>query len=41
MRSTKETIAAARPMASLRTLHDILDKYIAGTVEGADGKVTA
>ena len=24
-----------------RILHGILDKYIAGTVEGVDGKVTA
>jgi hypothetical protein len=36
-----QTISAARPKASLRTLHGILDKYIAGTVEGVDGKVTA
>ena len=25
-------------MTSLRILHGILDKYIAGTVEGVDGK---
>jgi len=28
-------------MTSLRILHGILDKYIAGTVEGVDGKVAA